>query len=249
MLSSPFITKSTSVSVIMFKVLLALVPGIALYVWYYGPAILVSLALASVTALATEAAMLKLRNRPIKPFLSDNSALLTAWLLALSVPPLAPWWLVVVGTLFAISIAKHLYGGLGNNPFSPTGIPDPVLRGSHGYQAINRLHREGRLNARVRFSFSCFGSIIGMPCVQENTVNAVSGIGDDLLRRHSRCEVLEDIVYGDPQPSNAGLATALPRLDRDDRRRKRKRKKQSQMQRKRKRTKRKRKSPKQRRRQ
>jgi len=70
----------------------------------------------------------------------------------------------------------------GNNPFSPTGIPDPVLRGSHGYQAINRLHREGRLNARVRFSFSCFGSIIGMPCVQENTVNAVSGIGDDLLR-------------------------------------------------------------------
>src|SRR3972149_3634323 len=104
MLSSPFITKSTSVSVIMFKVLLALVPGIALYVWYYGPAILVSLALASVTALATEAAMLKLRNRPIKPFLSDHSALLPAWLLALSTPPLAPWWLVVVGPLFAISI-------------------------------------------------------------------------------------------------------------------------------------------------
>jgi electron transport complex protein RnfD len=111
----------------MFKVLLALIPGIALYVWYFGPAILVSITLASITALATEAAMLKLRNRPVAPFLKDNSALLTAWLLALSIPPLAPWWLVVVGTAFAISVSKHLYGGLGNNPFNPAMIGYAVL--------------------------------------------------------------------------------------------------------------------------
>ena len=127
MLSSPFITKSDSVARIMFTVLLALVPGIALYVWYYGAAILVSLSLASLTALATEAAMLRLRNRPIRPFLADYSALLTAWLLALSIPPLAPWWLVVVGTAFAISVAKHLYGGLGNNPFNPAMVGYAVL--------------------------------------------------------------------------------------------------------------------------
>ena len=124
---SPFITHASSVREIMFKVLLALLPGIALYVWYFGPAILVSITLASVTALATEAAMLKLRRRPIMPFLKDNSALLTAWLLALSIPPLAPWWLVVVGTMFAISISKHLYGGLGNNPFNPAMIGYAVL--------------------------------------------------------------------------------------------------------------------------
>jgi len=116
---TPFITKSSSISQIMLRVLLALIPGIVLYVWYFGPAILVSLTLASITALATEALMLKLRNRPLKPFLSDNSALLTAWLLALSIPSLAPWWLVVVGTAFAIAVSKHLYGGLGNNPFNP----------------------------------------------------------------------------------------------------------------------------------
>jgi electron transport complex protein RnfD len=127
MLSSPFISKPDSVARIMLTVLLALVPGIALYVWCYGPAILVSLALASLTALATEAAMLKLRGRPLKPFLSDNSALLTAWLLALSIPPLAPWWLVVVGTAFAISVAKQLYGGLGNNPFNPAMVGYAVL--------------------------------------------------------------------------------------------------------------------------
>ena len=92
MLFSPFINKPDSVSAIMLKVLLALLPGIALYVWYFGPAILVSITLASITALTTEASMLKLRNRPIAPFLKDNSALLTAWLLALSLPPWAPWW-------------------------------------------------------------------------------------------------------------------------------------------------------------
>ena len=124
---SPFISKPDSVSAIMLKVILALLPGIALYVWYFGPAILVSITLASLTALATEAAMLKLRRRPIAPFLKDNSALLTAWLLALSIPPLAPWWLIVVGTAFCIAIAKHLYGGLGNNPFNPAMVGYAVL--------------------------------------------------------------------------------------------------------------------------
>jgi len=127
MWSSPFITNPTSVSQIMLRVLIALIPGIALYVWYFGPAILVSITLASITALAAEAVMLKLRDRPLKPFLSDNSALITAWLLALSIPALAPWWLVVVGTAFGIVIAKHLYGGLGNNPFNPAMVGYAVL--------------------------------------------------------------------------------------------------------------------------
>lgn len=127
MSAPPYITGSTSVSAIMFKVLLALVPGIAAYVWIYGSGILVTLLLASITALAGEALMLKLRGRPVMPFLSDNSALVSAWLLALALPPLAPWWLVVVGTLFAIVVAKQLYGGLGYNPFNPAMIGYAVL--------------------------------------------------------------------------------------------------------------------------
>jgi len=106
---SPFITKPVSVSRIMLNVLLALVPGIALYVWFYGPAILISLTLASITALGVEALMLKIQNKPVAFFLKDNTALLTAWLLALSIPPLAPWWLVVVGTAFAIAIVPRVY--------------------------------------------------------------------------------------------------------------------------------------------
>jgi len=124
---SPYVSNAPSVGVIMLKVMLALLPAIAAYVWIFGGGVLITLALASVTALSAEALMLKLRNRPIKPFLLDGSALLTAWLLALSLPPLAPWWLVVVGTAFAIIVAKHLYGGLGYNPFNPAMVGYAVL--------------------------------------------------------------------------------------------------------------------------
>ena len=124
---SPYISDAPSVSAIMLKVLLALLPGIIAYVWVFGGGILVTLFLATATALVAEAAMLKIRKRPIQPFLTDYSAVTTAWLLALAIPPLSPWWLIVVGTLFAIVIAKHLYGGLGYNPFNPAMIGYAVL--------------------------------------------------------------------------------------------------------------------------
>jgi electron transport complex protein RnfD len=115
----PYLLKNASVQRVMLQVLAALVPGIAAYVWIFGPVILVQLALATVTALAAEAAMLKLREKPLSLFLSDGSAIVTAWLIALTFPPLSPWWLIITGTLFAIIVAKHLYGGLGQNPFNP----------------------------------------------------------------------------------------------------------------------------------
>jgi electron transport complex protein RnfD len=127
MTSSPYISQQTSVSIIMLKVMLALVPAIIAYVWYFGPAILVSLTLASVTALAFETAALKLRGLPVKPYLMDGSALVTAWLLALSIPSIAPWWLIVVGLFFAIIVSKHLYGGLGNNLFNPAMVGYAIL--------------------------------------------------------------------------------------------------------------------------
>ena len=124
---SPYITNAPTVTSIMLKVLLALVPGIVAYTWIYGGGILVSLTLATTTAIICEAALLKIRQRPIKPYLIDMSAVVTAWLLALALPPLAPWWLVVVGTFFAIVIAKQLYGGLGYNPFNPAMVGYAVL--------------------------------------------------------------------------------------------------------------------------
>lgn len=117
--NSPYLRKAASVQSVMLRVLFALLPGLAAYVWFFGAAIVVQIVLASITALAAEALVLYLRGKPLALFLTDGSALVTAWLIALSFPPLAPWWLVVLATLIAIIVAKHLYGGLGQNPFNP----------------------------------------------------------------------------------------------------------------------------------
>ncbi|MFZ2268612.1 MAG: RnfABCDGE type electron transport complex subunit D [Azonexus sp.] len=116
---APYLLKDVSVSQVMSQVCLALVPGIAAYACLVGPAILVQVVIASLAALLAEAVMLRIQGRPLALFLSDGSAIVTAWLIALTFPPLAPWWLVVTGTIFAIVVAKQLYGGLGQNPFNP----------------------------------------------------------------------------------------------------------------------------------
>jgi Na+-translocating ferredoxin:NAD+ oxidoreductase subunit D len=125
--NSPFFRQPASVQSVMLKVLVALLPGIAAYVWFFGAAILVQIVLASLSALAGEAIMLKLRDKPMVLFLSDGSALVTAWLIALTFPPIVPWWLMVTATLVAIVVAKHLYGGLGQNPFNPAMVAFCVM--------------------------------------------------------------------------------------------------------------------------
>jgi electron transport complex protein RnfD len=117
--NSPFVRQPASVQLVMLKVLAALLPGIAVYVWFFGWAIVVQIVLASITALLAEAAMLAIRRKPVKQFVMDGSALVTAWLIALTLPPIVPWWLTVIAVLIAIVIAKHLYGGLGQNLFNP----------------------------------------------------------------------------------------------------------------------------------
>lgn len=117
--SSPFLRQPASVQRVMFKVLAALLPGIAVYTHYFGWAVVVQLAIASTTALVAEAAMLSIRKKPVGQFLTDGSALVTAWLIVLTLPPIVPWWLTVLAVLIAIVVAKHLYGGLGQNPFNP----------------------------------------------------------------------------------------------------------------------------------
>lgn len=106
-------------SSIMFKVLVALLPGIFLLAWFFGQGVFVNILLAALTALITEAMVLKLRRRPVLKYLKDFSALVTAVLLAIAIPTVAPWWVIVLGTSFAIVIVKQLYGGLGFNLFNP----------------------------------------------------------------------------------------------------------------------------------
>ena len=124
---SPHLAPPNRVSRIMLQVLAALVPGVIALVWQFGPGVLVQISIALVTALAAEATVLLLRKRSVTRFLLDYSAALTAVLLAVSLPPLAPWWITVFGVLFAMVIGKHLYGGIGYNPFNPAMVGYAVL--------------------------------------------------------------------------------------------------------------------------
>jgi len=117
--SSPHLPVESGVNTLMRQVLFALLPGIIYMTWLFGWGVPVNLLLAAAGALAGEAVMLRIRARPVGTTLQDGSALLTGVLLALALPPLAPWWIAVLGSLFAIVVAKQLYGGLGHNPFNP----------------------------------------------------------------------------------------------------------------------------------
>jgi electron transport complex protein RnfD len=116
---SPHRHGEASVQQVMLTVLYGLIPGVAAYVWFFGWGVVINVVLAVAVALSAEALMLSLRGRPVWPFVTDGSAAVTAALLAVALPPVAPWWATVVGTVFAIVVAKHLYGGLGYNPFNP----------------------------------------------------------------------------------------------------------------------------------
>ncbi|WP_455915318.1 electron transport complex subunit RsxD [Pantoea agglomerans] len=125
--SSPYTHNRRSTSTIMLLVLLAALPGIAAQLYFFGWGNLIQVLIAAAAGVAAEAAILKMRKLPLSKTLGDNSALLTALLLGISIPPLAPWWLIVIGTVFAVVIAKQLYGGLGQNPFNPAMVGYVVL--------------------------------------------------------------------------------------------------------------------------
>jgi len=125
--SSPFFKPELSVSKMMLLVILALIPGILTSIYVFGFGVLVNIVLSVAFALILEAGMLYLRKRPIKPYLNDKSAVLTAILLALALPALAPWWLPLIGIFFAIVVGKQLYGGLGYNIFNPAMVAYAVL--------------------------------------------------------------------------------------------------------------------------
>ena len=125
--TSPHAHGPLSTARVMQTVLLACIPGVAALTWFFGAGTLVNIAWACLVALASEALALKLRKRPLGPHLKDYSALVTATLLAIAMPAYSPWWLILVGVSFSIIIAKHLYGGLGYNPFNPAMVGYVVL--------------------------------------------------------------------------------------------------------------------------
>ena len=125
--SSPHLHKMNQTGRVMQLVLIATLPGLAAMTFFFGWGTLINVIWASLLAVGFEAAVVKLRNRPLGFYLRDYSAVVTAVLLALALPPFAAWWVTAVGVFVAIVIAKHLYGGLGQNPFNPAMVAYALL--------------------------------------------------------------------------------------------------------------------------
>jgi len=112
---------------IMQTVLLATLPGVAVMTWFFGPGTLINLLFGGALALAFEAAALRLRDRNPGPYLRDYSVLVTSTLLCIALPPYSPWWLIATGIFSSVILGKHVFGGLGYNPFNPAMVGYVIL--------------------------------------------------------------------------------------------------------------------------
>lgn len=115
---SPHVHTDDSVRKIMYRVILALIPALLWSVFVFGlDAVRVTL-IAVVACVAIEYLLQRFVLK-VTPTVNDGSAALTGLLLAFNVPASIPWWIIVMGSLFSIAIAKVSFGGLGANIFNP----------------------------------------------------------------------------------------------------------------------------------
>lgn len=127
LLGGPYAHERVSIRRTMLLVMLALLPATAFGLFQFGwPAIYLFL-ITVLSAIAAEAVSLWIMKKPQRTFLLDGSALLTGWLLAMTLPPWAPWWIGVVGALLAIVIGKQVFGGIGQNLFNPAMVARVAL--------------------------------------------------------------------------------------------------------------------------
>ena len=125
--AAPHTTTANSVGRVMATVMAALAPATLFGFWLYGwPAICLWI-ITVASAMLGEAFCLQLMGRKAAPVLFDGSAALTGWLLAVSLPPWAPWWIGAFGGLFAAVLGKQVFGGLGQNLFNPAMVARVAL--------------------------------------------------------------------------------------------------------------------------
>jgi RnfABCDGE-type electron transport complex D subunit len=117
--SGPVIHGKSKLQLLMLKVVLALVPALLWSFYIFGWSAFFAVALTCASGFAFEWATLRLRSRGRTKQAFDGSGLLSCLLLAMSLPPLGPWWLYVLGSFASMVVSKQLFGGLGQNIFNP----------------------------------------------------------------------------------------------------------------------------------
>lgn len=116
---APHLHCQMSTTRIMMTVILSLIPAVGVMTYFFGSGTLIQFIIASLTAIACQVLTALMRNRRIKHVLRDPSGVVTALLLALTLPPLLPWYFTVMATAFAMLLVRECFGGLGMNIFNP----------------------------------------------------------------------------------------------------------------------------------
>ena len=186
--NAPHMPPQTTVAGIMQQVLYALIPGIIAYWWYFGWGILFQLMLGVGFALFFEWLMLRARGKPVALFLGDYSAVVTGVLFALCIPPTAPWWITLIAMLFAIVIAKHLYGGLGHNVFNPAMAGYVVVLISFPAQMTHWLPPQALAVESLGFIESLTTILTGTP---------PGGVGWDAITQATPLDTIKTGVHGE----------------------------------------------------
>lgn len=127
LMAGPYAHDNSSVRRTMGLVLLALTPSTAYGLYLFGWHAVFLFTTTIVSCLIFEALCLAIARKPVWHFVSDGSVVLTGWLLAVSLPPWAPWWIGVVGGLIAVIVGKQIFGGLGQNVFNPAMVARVAL--------------------------------------------------------------------------------------------------------------------------
>lgn len=123
--ASPHIRDKETIPHIMWQVNAALLPAAIFAVWWFGISALINMAAGIVAAVGAEYIWQRAMKKPITAF--DGSACITGLLLAMSMSPLLPPYMVAVGSVLAIIVAKQSMGGLGFNIFNPAHIGRAAL--------------------------------------------------------------------------------------------------------------------------
>ncbi len=188
---APHIRSEDSVRSIMIDVLIALGPAVAGSVLFFGWYALFLCLFGAFAAEMIEWFIVKVLRKQ-KEFVPDFSAAVTGLLLAMNLPPTAPWWLLLIGVVVAIGIAKQAFGGIGQNIFNPALVGrvfllisfptlmtrwiDPLMSFSKSpwdvltsATPLGVLKQQGLSHAMSRFSYTdlFFGNIGG--CVGETS--------------------------------------------------------------------------------
>ncbi|WGE56251.1 electron transport complex subunit RsxD [Actinobacillus equuli] len=152
MVSSPHTHSSNLTAKFMLWVMVAMLPALGVQWYFFGYGVFIQVVIAISLAVVIEIALAKLRRKLTAFYLADLSGLLTALILAMSIPPYAPYWIVVIGVIVALLLAKHVYGGLGQNLFNPAMVAYALLLVSFPVQMTGWLVPIDLLNEPPTFS-------------------------------------------------------------------------------------------------